>query len=88
FPTWSESIDSFDALLEHYSSAKPPGHPELEDYDALAFAIAGAVSGKRATLPNIPWDIDLSVSRPIRNAFLLNDFFAQAHAFLDPTVFD
>jgi glucokinase len=88
FPTWSDSIDSFDALLEHYSSSKPPGHPDLEDYDALAFAIAGAVSGKRATLPNIPWDIDLSVSRPIRNAFLLNDFFAQAHAFLDETVFD
>ena len=23
FPTWSESIDSFDALLEHYSATKP-----------------------------------------------------------------
>ena len=88
FPTWSESIDSFDALLEHYSKAKPQGSPELEEYDALAIAIAGAVSGKRATLPNIPWDIDLGVSRPLQNVFLLNDFFAQAHAYLDPVVFD
>ena len=88
FPTWSESIDSFDALLEHYSSTKPPGSPALEDYDALAIAIAGAVSGKRATLPNIAWDIDLTVSKPVRNAFLLNDFFAQAHAYLDPVTFD
>ena len=88
FPTWSESIDSFDALLEHYSAAKPAGSPDIEDYDALAIAIAGAVSGNRATLPNISWDIDLTVSKPIRNAFLLNDFFAQAHAYLDPVVFD
>jgi len=88
FPTWSESIDSFDALLEHYSAAKPAGRPAIEDYDALAIAIAGAVSGKRGTLPNIAWDIDLSVSRPLRNVFLLNDFFAQAHAYLDPAVFD
>jgi glucokinase len=88
FPTWSESIDSFEALLRHYSKTKPAGSPDIEEYDALAIAIAGAVSGKRATLPNISWDIDLSVSKPIRNAFLLNDFFAQAHAYLDPVIFD
>lgn len=88
FPTWSESIDSFDALLEHYVEKRPPGSPQLEAYDALAIAIAGGVSGRRGTLPNIAWDIDLSVSRPVRNAFLLNDFFAQAHAFLDPVTFD
>lgn len=92
FPTWSESIDSFDALLQHYSETRPPSSSpnslELEDFDALAIAIAGAVSGSRATLPNIAWDIDLSVSRPVQNAFLLNDFFAQAHAYLDPLVFD
>jgi glucokinase len=88
FPTWSESIDSFDALLEHYSATKPAGTAALEDYDALAIAIAGGVSGKRGTLPNIAWDIDLSVTRPVQNVFLLNDFFAQAHAYLDPAVFD
>lgn len=88
FPTWSESIDSFDALLEHYTQHRPPGSPELEQYDALAIAIAGGVSGRRGTLPNISWDIDLGVSRPVRNAFLLNDFVAQAHAYLDPLIFD
>lgn len=88
FPTWSDSIDSFDALLEHYSDTKPQAAPSIESYDALAIAIAGAVSGKRGTLPNIAWDIDLSVSRPVQNAFLLNDFTAQAHAYLDPAVFD
>ena len=88
FPTWSESIDSFDRLLEHYSEAKPPGSPAIGDYDALAIAIAGAVNGQRATLPNIAWDIDLSVSKTVRNVFLLNDFFAQAHGYLDPDVFD
>ena len=88
FPTWSESIDSFDALLGHFSATRPEGCADIEDFDALAIAIAGAVSGKRATLPNIPWDIDLSVSRPAPNIYLLNDFFAQAHAYLDPLVFD
>jgi glucokinase len=88
FPTASEAIDSFDALLEHYAETKSAASPDLEDYDALAIAIAGAVSGRKATMPNITWDIDLSVSRPLRNVFLLNDFFAQAHAYLDPTVFD
>lgn len=88
FPTWSDAIDSFDALLDHYSAHCPEGSPALEEYDALAIAIAGAVSGKRAILPNISWDIDLTISRQIKNTFLLNDFFAQAHAFLDQDVFE
>jgi len=88
FPTWSESIDSFDALLDYYVATKPAGSRALEDYDALAVAIAGAVRGHRATLPNIPWDIDLNVSGPVHKVYLLNDFFAQAHAYLDPVIFD
>lgn len=88
FPTWSDSIESFDQLLQHYSDNRPAGTPDVEDFDALAIAIAGAVSGQRATLPNLPWDIDLTVSRPLKRVFLLNDFFAQAHAFMDPDVFD
>lgn len=88
FPTWSEETESFDRLLDHYSANRPAGSPDVEDFDALSIAIAGAVSGKRATLPNIPWDIDLTVSRRVKKAFLLNDFFAQAHGFMDPNVFD
>lgn len=88
FPTWSESIDSFDCLLEHYAATRPPGYLAIEEFDALAIAIAGAVHGQRGTLPNISWDIDLALSKPMKNAFLLNDFFAQAHAYLDPDVFE
>lgn len=88
FPTWSESIDSFDRLLEHYATTRPAGSVRIADYDALAIAIAGAVSSNKATLPNIAWDIDLTVSKPVQNVFLLNDFFAQAHGYLDPDVFD
>ena len=88
FPTWSESIDSFDQLLQHYDSNRPAGRPAIEDYDALAIAIAGAVSGQRASLPNISWDIDLTVSKPLPNVFLLNDFTAQAHGFMDPDAFE
>jgi glucokinase len=88
FPTWSGEIGSFDQLLEHYSANRPEGTPDVDQFDALAVAIAGAVSGQRATLPNISWDIDLTVSRPVREGFLLNDFSAQAHGFMDPQVFD
>lgn len=88
FPTWSDSIGSFDNLLAHYAANRPPGTPDIDQFDALSIAIAGAVSGQRATLPNISWDIDLSVSLPVREGFLLNDFSAQAHGFMDPQVFD
>lgn len=88
FPTWSDSIASFEQLLEHYSANRPGGSPDVGEFDALAIAIAGAVNGNRATLPNIPWDIDLSVTRRVKKAFLLNDFSAQASGFMDPNVFD
>ena len=88
FPTWSDSSESFDQLLDLYSANRPAGSPDIDEFDALSVGIAGAVSGERATLPNLPWDIDLSVSRPVKNTFLLNDFFAQAHGFTDPSGFD
>lgn len=53
FPTWSDSIESFDQLLQHYSENRPAATPDIGEFDALAIAIAGAVSGQRATLPNI-----------------------------------
>jgi len=88
FPTWSESSNTFDQLLEHYFRSRPPGSTPPESYDALSIAVAGAVSGKQATLPNIPWDIDLTVSKPLQHTFLLNDFYAQAHGYLVPGIFD
>ena len=50
FPTWSEHIESFDQLLNHYSEHRPAGSPDVEDFDALSIAIAGAVAGQRATV--------------------------------------
>lgn len=88
FPTWSEDVGSFDELLDQYSANRPEGWPDLEGYDALSVAIAGAVNGMKATLPNIPWDIDLDVSQRMEKAYLLNDFVAQAHGFMDPDVFE
>lgn len=88
FPTWSDSSDSFDQLLELYSANRPEGSPDIDEFDGLSVAIAGAISSEGATLPNLPWDIDLSVSRPVENIFLLNDFHAQAHGFMAPDVFD
>lgn len=88
FPTWSESIQSFNQLLEYYAAHRPAGTPDLNEYDGLAVAIAGAVSEKRAILPNISWDIDLTEPQRVRNTFLLNDFDAQAHGFMDPDVFE
>ena len=88
FPTGSDDIDSFDRLLDHYAANRPAGSKAIEAFDALSIAIAGAVNGQSGTLPNIAWDIDLSVSKPVRHTFLLNDFFAQAHGYLEPDVFE
>lgn len=87
-PTWSDSIGSFEQLLNHYAEIRPAGGLPIGEYDALAIGIAGAVSGRRATLPNIPWDIDFTNSMPVKNTYLLNDFIAQAHGFLDPDIFE
>lgn len=88
FPTWSDSVDSFESLLGHYVRSRPGGGHALEHFDALAVAVAGAVSGRRASLPNIPWDIDLTKSQPLPEVYLLNDFYAQAHGYLEPDIFD
>lgn len=88
FPTWSDSCESFDHLLDLYSTNRPAGTPDVEEFDALAIAIAGAVSGLRASAPNLPWDIDLSVSRPLKHVYLLNDFLAQAHGFMGHDIHD
>jgi glucokinase len=88
FPTWSEEVGSFAQLLEFYNRHRPDDRLAIEDCDALSIAIAGAVSGKRATLPNIAWDIDLAAAEPLKESFLLNDFYAQAHAYMEADIFD
>lgn len=85
-PTAVDGAGSFRQLLERFRAEAPAGMAEIEAYDGVALGVAGAVYEERASLPNIPWDIDLNDYRPAENTWLLNDFYAQAHAFLDPQV--
>jgi glucokinase len=88
FPTAQPGIRSFDDLLNHYRSNSPDSMADPEEYDALALAVAGAVDGRTASLTNIGWNIDPGQSMPLDKVFLSNDFFAQAHAFLQPSAFE
>lgn len=83
FPTDSEPVNSLSDLLEHFSTHAPGDVADLDSYDSIAIAVAGAVVGRTATLPNISWDIDLDSVHSAHTVFLLNDFHAQACAFLD-----
>jgi len=88
FPTWLETNGSLDDMLEYFQQNAPADIADLDQYQTIGLGVAGAVNGGKATLPNIPWDIDLeSVSR-IDSVFLLNDFYAQAHAFMDMKFLD
>ena len=51
------------------------------DIEAASFGVAGAVSGSRAQLTNVPWLVDVEVMRrelPVPRAHLLNDLEALA----------
>ena len=88
FPTWLDTIGSLHDLLDHFQHNAPSDIADLEHYDAVSLGVAGAVDQGKATLPNIPWDIDLASADNIHNVFLLNDFIAQAYACLDENVLD
>jgi glucokinase len=88
FPTWLDSIGSLHDLLDHFQHNAPSVIADLGQYHAVALGVAGAVDRGKATLPNIPWDIDLASADNILNIFLLNDFIAQAYACLDENLLD
>ncbi len=88
FPTWLDSIGSLHDLLDHFQHNAPSVIADLGQYDAVTLGVAGAVDRGKATLPNIPWDIDLASADNIHNIFLLNDFIAQAYACLDENLLD
>src|ERR671914_363712 len=49
--------------------------------ESACFGVAGPVSGTRAQLTNVPWDIDIDALRrrvPVARAYLLNDLEAFA----------
>ncbi|MFP3982990.1 MAG: glucokinase [Desulfurivibrionaceae bacterium] len=77
---------SFPELLEQLQASDfslPPGQADI-----AVIAAAGPVEhGTYCAPPYIPWDIDLSRdknSKPIKNAYLINDFVAQAYACRSP----
>jgi len=84
FPTDSEQVNSLDDLLRYFAQNAPEEIADLAGYDRIAVGVAGAVVGATATLPNISWDIDLESVDPTHKIYLVNDFHAQASAFLDP----
>ena len=88
FPTWLDSIGSLHDLLDHFQHNAPAEIADLGHYRAVSLGVAGAVDLGQATLPNIPWDIDLASAGNIPDIFLLNDFVAQAHACLDEDLLD
>jgi glucokinase len=88
FPTWLDSIGSLHDLLDHFQQDAPSEIADLGHYHAVTLGVAGAVDRGKATLPNIPWDIDLASADSIHNIFLLNDFIAQAYACLDENLLD
>jgi len=88
FPTWLDSIGSLQDLLHHFQQNAPCENADPGQYHAVSLGVAGAVVKGKATLPNISWDIDLATIANIDNIFLLNDFFAQAHACLDENFLD
>ncbi len=88
FPTWLDSIGSLRDLLDHFQHNAPAEIADLGRYRAVSLGVAGAVDLGKATLPNIPWDIDLASAGNIPDVFLLNDFVAQAHACLDENLLD
>ena len=88
FPTGLESIESLHDLLTHFRQNAPSEIAGFDQYQAISMGVAGAISAGRATLPNISWNIDVASVPHIDHFFLLNDFYAQAHAFLDEELAD
>lgn len=84
FATPTQATDGLGALLAMLAENKP-GHFLLpHEYDALALAIAGPVTGRTVTPPNINWALDLADYTDLPPVFLLNDFAAQGYALAQP----
>lgn len=82
--TCQANIKKFQDLLAVYEATKPNLFLSLEEYKLISIAIAGPVNGRTSTPPNIAWDIDLDEIDYLSKTYLINDFVAQAYAFLLP----
>lgn len=68
----------FDALLEDFTA----GAGLSEPVDSACFAVAGPINGRRASVTNLPWQLDadqLAARFSIRRLQLCNDFAAVGH---------
>lgn len=80
--TVQPGIESFQDLIEQFDKNKANSFLDFLNYDSIAIAIAGPVYGRQCSPPNISWDIDLDSIPSLPHAVLLNDFVAQAYAFI------
>lgn len=78
--TQRPGIGSFSDFWAAFRQTAPPGLAAVDAFDAVALAVAGAVDGGCAVLPNIEWDIRPAETRGIARLHLLNDFVAQGYA--------
>ena len=81
-------IESFQDVIEQYNANKADSFLDFLNYDRIAIAVAGPVFGRQCSPPNISWDIDLDNIPALPNAVLLNDFVAQAYAFIQKEEID
>jgi len=70
---------SFGALLERFLADARAALGEAVRIESARFGVAGPVSGARARLTNLPWEID-AAGLGLPEVRLLNDFEAGAHA--------
>jgi len=83
----SASAKSLDELVAHFLSAAP------QRVDFACFGLPGPVSGTRAKLINLPWEVDakeIAGRFGFRAAFLINDLVANARGIgeLQPSDFE
>ena len=84
FATQKPSISTFHDLLHEFEAHKPAVFHALHEYESLAIAIAGPVMGRQSNPPNINWTVNLDEMPELNQAFLLNDFVAQAYGLMLP----
>lgn len=70
---------SFEALLERFLADAGATLGTAPQIESACFGVAGPVSGGRATLTNLPWQID-AAALGLPGVRLLNDFEAGAYA--------
>ena len=85
--TRQEGVNSFVGFCNAFRKKAPPELADMDAFDAVALALAGAVGPDSAVLPNIDWDITRQDARAFPNLFLLNDFVAQGYALAAPDAF-